>query len=143
MKVNMPLNKEIKPNQTECWYNQRTHTHTHTHTHSYIYIYIYIYIYTYIYIYVYCRSKERIKIYFKIGRSTKRFVFFWFIYFDLSYLLHTYMFPACCFRQRTYIAQGLVNGVLNENELTLVCNIYIYIYIYIYITIVRLISYRW
>ena len=24
------------------------------------------------------------------------------------------MFPACCFRQKTYMAQGLVNGVLNE-----------------------------
>ena len=34
----------------------------------------------YIYIYIYkdgcCRSKERIRIYFKIGRSMKRFVFF-------------------------------------------------------------------
>ena len=32
-------------------------------------------------IYVCCRSKERIKIYLKIGRSTKRFVFCEFIYF--------------------------------------------------------------
>ena len=24
------------------------------------------------------------------------------------------MFPACCFRQKTYVAQGLVNGVLNK-----------------------------
>ena len=24
------------------------------------------------------------------------------------------MFPACCFHQRTYMAQGLVNGVFNE-----------------------------
>ena len=24
------------------------------------------------------------------------------------------MFPACCFRQRTYVKQGLVNEVLNE-----------------------------
>ena len=24
------------------------------------------------------------------------------------------MFPACCFRQRVYVAHGLVNGVLNE-----------------------------
>ena len=24
------------------------------------------------------------------------------------------MFPACCFRQRTCVAQGLLNGVLNE-----------------------------
>ena len=24
------------------------------------------------------------------------------------------MFPACCFRQRTYMVQNLINGVLNE-----------------------------
>ena len=44
--------------------------------------------------------------------STKRFLFFA-IYLFIS-ILHTCMFPACCFRQRTYITQGLVNGVLNE-----------------------------
>ena len=59
-------------------------------------------------------SKERIKIYFKIGRSTKRFVFFEFIYFVLTYILYICMFPACCFRQRTYVAQSFFNGVLNE-----------------------------
>ena len=57
-------------------------------------------------------SKERIKIYFEIGRSTKRFVFFEFIYFVFTYMLYICMFPACCFHQRTYMAQGLVNGVL-------------------------------
>ena len=30
--------------------------------------------------------------------------------------LHTYMFPACCFHQRTYMAQGDVNGALNETQ---------------------------
>ena len=54
-----------------------------------------------------------IYIYIKI-RSTKRFVFFEFIYFALTYVLYICMFPACCFHQRTYVAQGLVNGVLNE-----------------------------
>ena len=44
-----------------------------------------------------CRSKEKIKIYFKIGRSTKRFVFFEFSYFVLTYVLYMCMFPACCF----------------------------------------------
>ena len=44
----------------------------------------------------------------------KRFVFFEFIYFVLIYVLYMCMFPACCFRHRTYIAQGLVNGVLIE-----------------------------
>ena len=33
------------------------------------------------------------------------------------------MFPACWFRQRTCVAQGFVNGVLNEIELTLVSSI--------------------
>ena len=28
--------------------------------------------------------------------------------------LHTCMLAACCFRQRTYVEQGYVNGVLNE-----------------------------
>ena len=68
-----------------------------------------------IYINACCKSKERTKLYFKIGRSTKRFVFFESIYFVLTYLLYMCMFPACCFRQRTYVAQGLVNGVLNES----------------------------
>ena len=38
----------------------------------------------YVYINVCCRSKERIKKYLKINRSTKRFVFFEFIYFVLT-----------------------------------------------------------
>ena len=49
-----------------------------------------------------CRSKERMKMYFKIGTSTKGFVFFEFIYLVLTYMLYTGMFPACCFRQSTY-----------------------------------------
>ena len=61
-----------------------------------------------------CGSKERITIYFKIGRSTKRFVFFEFIYFILTYVLYIRMFPAYCFCQRTCVAQGLLNVVLNE-----------------------------
>ena len=36
------------------------------------------------------------------------------------------MFPACCFLQRIYVAQGLGNGVHTHE--------YIYIYIYIYIS---------
>ena len=59
---------------------------------------------------------------FKIRWSTERFVFFEFIYFVLicvlriciTYVLYICMFPACCFRQRTFVAQGLLNGVLNE-----------------------------
>ena len=54
--------------------------------------------------------------------SRERFVFFEFIYFVLTYVLYiciTYvlyicMFPACCLRQRSRVAQGLLNGVLND-----------------------------
>ena len=48
-----------------------------------------------------------------MNRSTKRFIFFkiyLFIYSIISFL-HTCMFPAYCFRQRAYMAQGLVNVV--------------------------------
>ena len=48
-----------------------------------------------------CRSKEKIRIYFKIGRSTNRFVLIGFIYFVFTYVLYICMFPACWFRQRT------------------------------------------
>ena len=45
----------------------------------YVCMHVCMHIYIYIYIYLFkdgcCRSKERIKIYLKIGRSTKRFVF--------------------------------------------------------------------
>ena len=54
--------------------------------------------------------KKKIKIYSKIRRSMKRFVVFESIYFVLMYVLYMCMFPACCFRQRTYVAQGLVKG---------------------------------
>ena len=73
---------------------------------------------TYLMILIYkegcCRSIERIRIYFKIRRSMRRFVFFEFIYFVLTYVLYICLFLACCFHQRTYVAQGLVNTVLNE-----------------------------
>ena len=61
-----------------------------------------------------CRSKERIRIYFKIGRSTKRFVFLELIYFVLTYVLYTCMFPAGSFCQRTCVAQGLLIWVPTE-----------------------------
>ena len=60
-----------------------------------------------------CWSKESIKIYFKIRRSTNLFC---------SYIvLYMCMFPACCFRQKTYVAQGLLNGLLNETCLQFEC----------------------
>ena len=64
----------------------------------------------YIYIYIYkdgcCRSKERIRIYFEIGRST------------IKGMLYICLFPACCFSQRTCVAQCLFNGVLNKTWTT-------------------------
>ena len=57
---------------------------------------------------------KKIRVYFKIRRSTMRFVFFKFVYFVLTYVLYICMFPACCFRQRTNVARGLFNGVLNK-----------------------------
>ena len=49
-----------------------------------------------------------------MSRSTKSFVFFLgFIYLFISFL-HMCIFPACCFHQRTYMAQGLVYRLLNE-----------------------------
>ena len=44
----------------------------------------------------------------------ERFVFFEFIYFVLTCALYVCMFPACCFRQRTCVVQGFLNGELNE-----------------------------
>ena len=49
-----------------------------------------------------------------MSRSKKRFVFFRIYLFIL--FLHTCMFPACYFHQRTYKAQGLVTEVLNETR---------------------------
>ena len=81
--------------------------------HNYtIYIYIYIYIY-----------REREREIFVVGQKRERNILRWVgpwrdLYFFRIYLfilfLHTCIFPACCFRQRTYMAQGLINGILNE-----------------------------
>ena len=43
----------------------------------------------------------------------QRDIYFLRIYSFILFL-HTCMFPACCFCQRRYMAQGLINGVLNE-----------------------------
>ena len=91
---------------------------------SFHYIYTYIYIYIYIYIckkissffFVEGPKREKSK-YFKMNKSTKRFVFFkeLFILF-----LHTCMFPACCFDQRKYVVQGHLNGGTQWNSNLLV-----------------------
>ena len=74
---------------------------------------LYIYtILTYMYIIFIVWGPKREFKYFKM-RSTKRFVFL-FIYLFILFL-HTCMFPAWCFRQRTFMPQGLVNGVFIEN----------------------------
>ena len=97
----------------------------------YIYIYIYMCVCVCVCVCVCCSSKERIKIYFKIGRSTKRFVFFKSIYFVLTYVLYMCMFHIHIYNTyvafvREHMAQGLGNGILNKTWT------YIYICIYIY-----------
>ena len=68
-----------------------------------------------------CRSKERIRIYFKIGISTKRFVFLnLFILFLHTCYIYICMFSTCCFHQRTCVAQCLLMGYSMRLELTLV-----------------------
>ena len=42
-----------------------------------------------------------------------RYLFLGFIYLFTSFL-NASLFPACCFRQRIYIAQAFVNVVFNE-----------------------------
>ena len=72
---------------------------------------IIIYIYIYIYEFLVIGSKKEWR-YFEMSRSTEKFVFFRIYLFIL--FLHTCMFPVWCFRQRTCMAQGLVNGIFNE-----------------------------
>ena len=57
-----------------------------------------------IYIYIYKDIKMRVvekkrRVYLKIGRSMKRFVYFEFIF----------VLMCCCFRQRTCVAEDLLN----------------------------------
>ena len=100
----------------------------HTHTHIYIYIYIYID--------GCCRSKERIWIYFK-GRSTKRFLFFEFIYFVPTYVfiyiyIYIYIYMCVCvcvcFQLVAFVREhmwykALLMGCSMRVELTLVSSI--------------------
>ena len=48
--------------------------------------------------------------------SRRDLYFFFFRIYLFILFLHTYMFSVCCFRQRTYAAQGHVNRVLNTSE---------------------------
>ena len=77
-------------------------TDLHTKKSVYIYIYIYIYIYTY----------------FKIGRSTKRFVFFEIIYLFCSYI-HVCFQLVAFFREHIW-HKALLMGYSMKLELTLV-----------------------
>ena len=94
----------------------------------YIYIYIYIYnIYIYIYINDCCRSKERIKIYFKIGRSTKRFVFFknLFILFLHTCYICVY-FQLVAFVREHIWHKAFLMGYSVRLELILVCSLNVF-----------------
>ena len=57
----------------------------------------------YIYIYILCT----------LIRSTKRFIFFKELFISF---LRTYMFLACWFRQKPYVAQGHMNGAANDTR---------------------------
>ena len=106
-----------------------------------IYIYIYAHSYKYLYLLsIYLHSTHilfmslkkylsmykyiYVKNFFIVGPKRKN-IFNWIdpwrdLYFLENYLfissLHTWMFPTCCFRQRTYVAQGHGNGALNETQ---------------------------
>ena len=61
-----------------------------------------------------------------MSRSTNRFVLIWGIYLFILFL-HMCMFPACCFRQRTYMAQVYTTqGVTKcNNKWCKICDIII------------------
>ena len=86
-----------------------------------------VYIYIYIYINVCYKSKERIKIYFKIGRSTKRFVF---LLNSFILFLHTgYIWE--CFQLVAFVGKhawhkALLMGYSMRLELTLVCSLNVF-----------------
>ena len=75
-----------------------------------------IYIYIYIYIIFYCRSKEGMKIF--QNKEVHGEICIFRIYLSILFL-HTCMFLVSCFRQRTCMSQGLVNGVFNETHMCL------------------------
>ena len=97
------------------------------------------------YIYIFkdgYRSKERIRIYFKIGRSTKRFVVFEFIYFVLTYVLYIYVcFQLVAFVREHVWHKAFLMGYSMRLELILVSSINAsIIYKYIYILFYRLLG---
>ena len=80
--------------------------------------YMYIYIYVYRFFVVGPKGERNILKWVCLRRDFYLFRIYLFI--DLFILfLHTCMFPVCCFRQRTYLAQGLVN----ETWITRVCSL--------------------
>ena len=110
------------------------HKHTHTHTHTCVCVCVYVpaclCVCIYIYIYIFrdgsCRSKERIRISFKIGRFPKRFFYstsFCSCIRDIYIYIYIYIYPAFCLRQRTCLAQGFLMGYSMRLELTLVSSI--------------------
>ena len=82
-------------------YNKYTYHTYHICTHIYS-ITLSLSLSLYIYIYIYCSQNELVHL--EICIFLELFILF----------LHTCLFPACCFRQRTYVAQGHMKGVPNE-----------------------------
>ena len=78
-------------------------------------IYPFIHIYTYIYIYIYkffvVGTKGETNILKQAGPQSD--MYFLRIYLFILFL-HRCIFPACCFCQTKYMAQGLAIGVLSE-----------------------------
>ena len=71
---------------------------------------LFLYIYIYIYIYI---NFNIIYIYILKWVGPRRDLYFLRVYLFVV-ILHTCMFPAWCFCQRTCMTQSLVNGVFNE-----------------------------
>ena len=103
--------------------NENTHVHTHMYIHIQINKLFGVHIYMCIYKDGCCRPKERIRIYFKISRSTKRFVFFKFIYFVLTYRLYICMFQLVAFVWEHVWNKAFLMGYSMRLEFTLVSSI--------------------
>ena len=70
--------------------------------------------YIYIYIYIYRGVQRNNKNIFHNSLVHEEICNFLSIYFVFTHVLYMCMFPACCFHQRTYVAQGFGNLSLIE-----------------------------
>ena len=87
-----------------------------THTHTHIYIHFLIYIYSFKKIVVGPKREEK---YFKIGRSTKRFVFIYLFIYLFILFLHSYIRVVASVREHIWL-KALLMGHSVRLELTCV-----------------------